>query len=489
MRHILFLILFPGGTFLSINGNVGIKAQSCSARISAKSRLEAINKKSDFFHLHAKRLLLSGEKLLLWSDLGGGDATEKCSRVVQAYETGYKYIMNREQKPGVGENLDRIIILLNGSPVEKKPIVEAVSTIFNLLRSSKLAGRFGSGWYLTIPGQLEALQFFLKSPRVAERLVAVLKQFKKRLSEWQNKGQNVIEKSKGSVFTRSLRKAFAWVFSEPRFTFPPGYLLALLCAVASRPSASQEEEVLRIFSAPEKTCKKKEMVEKILLALENVFVNNQEGLEWLAVLRGKVPSLFTAMLEMDIIMTKRKKVEPLEALEMGARVPGELFARLMLDFDTTKPGALSNALKGLKEFTKFVVFSGNNNNNVEVDRQKILINGSRLIFGLLDSAVTEEAAKELRAIKWKNSKGMFGNVAALGTVMLLVTAAETVFLTGISPQLTSAVSSMASLAGSLEGFPSGVDFLDSNFKYQVLKTNLGFAGTVLGSIVGSALDE
>lgn len=149
------------------------------------------------------------------------------------------------------------------------------------------------------------------------------------------------------------------------------------------------------------------MVEKILLALENVFVD-AEGLEWLAVLRGKVPSLFTMMLKVDIIMTKRKKVIPVEAFEMGARVPGELFARLMLDFDTTKPGALAKALKGLEDFTKFVVLPDKKNNNVEVDRQKILQNGSRLIFGLLDSAVTEESAKDLRAIKWNNSKGMLG---------------------------------------------------------------------------------
>lgn len=173
--------------------------------------------------------------------------------------------MTREKKPGARENLDRIIFLLDGnppaavksSPKGEKPKVAAVSKIFNLLRNSKLAGRFGTGWYMTIPGQLEALHYFLRSPRVAERLVVVLKQFKKRLCEWQKKGQNVIEKSNGIVFTRSLRKAFAWVFSEPRFTFPPGYLLALLCAVASRPSASQkkmqkEENGRKNFACPGK---------------------------------------------------------------------------------------------------------------------------------------------------------------------------------------------------------------------------------------------
>lgn len=77
MRHVLFLILLADAK-AAFNS-----AQSCSARNSAKSRIEAvIDKKSESFYLHARKRISSGEELLLSSDLEGGEADEICSRVV-----------------------------------------------------------------------------------------------------------------------------------------------------------------------------------------------------------------------------------------------------------------------------------------------------------------------------------------------------------------------------------------------------------------------
>lgn len=377
-------------------------------------------------------ILENGSKLLQFDGDDFETSEAKCQRVTQAYRKAFSVI-----KRGTGdatESLYRIGQLLD---------TVIPSQLFRLVRRSKLAGRFGDGGYMKINGQLRTLDFLSRHAEIEKKVVAVLVKFDEGLTAWQKQGKSVSIKTGGLklFWERKIRDGFSWFLSRPSFTYPPGYLLALLCAVTSSKSQSAPaKEVKRILGPRESFSQKRfdrqEVVGRILDALENclIFNPNKNAPVWLIDVKEQAQDLMKMILAMDILMTNRRRnhksvAAEVDTFEMGARVPGELFARFMMDKQSwlEKEGGVSEALKGLDEFSKFVFFSQTLAKSVEYSKEgrlseddALVRNGGSYIFSLLDELDdTGEVRGLIDLIRRKNSGRIAGKVA-LGTLMVLV---------------------------------------------------------------------
>lgn len=367
-------------------------------------------------------ILNFGSKLLRFAGDDFETSEAKCQRVTQAYEEALSVIDNKAG--GYMGSLWSIVSLLN-----------PINLLFELVRKSKLAGRFGDGGYMKIEGQLCTRAFWSEHEVFDERLAAVLDKFNEGLTAWQKQGKGVSIKTGGLklFWERKIRDGFSWFLSKPSFTYPPGYLLALLLAVTSTASESAPgDEILRILgpmgSFSQKRFDRKEVVGRILDALENsISINPDKNAPvWLIDIKEQAPDLMKRILEMDIVMTNRRRkhksvAAEVDTFEMGARVPGELFARFMMDkqFRLEKKRGVSEALKGLGQFSKFVFFSQTLPKSVEYSKEgrlsedDVLVrNGGSYIFSLLDGLDgTGEVQRLIDLIRRKNSRRMAGKIA------------------------------------------------------------------------------
>ena len=441
-------------------------------------------------------ILIAGETLLgiAGDDFETSDA--KCLRVAQAYKRAFELIVGEptcqrtDAVPTQDQLLKWTFLLIshvapvqppsqareseNGGQRTGTQIEFIALRLFDLVRRSKLAGRFGDGGFMTIKGQLKTLEFFSKNHERAGELKDVLGKFANELNVWQNKGQKAGSKAGGwnMFFQRPQREGLSWLSSKPSFTFPPGYLLSLVCAVTSTSKELVEDDVLRILGLVDKDFNQEEAVENILNSLGAILVppvpkSDGEPKYWLDVLR-KEKELFSTMMEMDLFMATRRRGhksvgKEVDAIEMGARVPGELFARLMYTgIVCGKFMEISKAVKGLEVFAKFVFFSQTLEKSVEVSKggasnvdDEIVRDGASFFFNLLDNekkgginSFQPEFDNFINHIRRKNRRRIAGKFL-FRTMMALFFAAKAYLLAPV------AVGGLAAL--SLGTLPSSLD--------------------------------
>ena len=489
IEEMLRLLLFVSLTLGSATGGTdvctleektmkGKKANRPGCWLSSQYKKRLCKTAAKFPNVQTKvnGILNEGESLL---GIAGNDfdtSDSKCLRVAQAYKRTFELIVQHRNNNGAepqcqrhghaieDQALEWMLLLLvphvapapppqqasgsqnSGRP--PSPIQRIAFSLFDFVRRSKLAGRFGDGGYMTIKGQLQTLEFFYKNPTLAGELINVLKKFEEELNVWQDKGQDAGSKAGGwkMFFQRPQREGLSWFTSKPSFTFPPGYLLSLVCAVTSTSQELVEDDVLRMLGLVDKAFNQEEAVGNILNCLKEILVqpdstSSGKSHYWLDILREQ-KQLFSTMMEMDLFMATRRRRhksvgKEVEAIEMGARVPGELFARFMYDSSCKKFIETSKAVKGLEVFAKFVFFSQTLEKSVEASKggasnvdDEIVREGASFFFNLLDSekkpgdnVVQAEFDNFINHIRRKNRRRIAGKFV-FRTVMAVILAAK-----------------------------------------------------------------